>query len=334
MPSALTLLLIAAAAAVLSAAIIAATLPTLLRYALARPVARSSHVTPTPQGAGFGVIMATLAIVCLHAASAPIADGYNIWLCVAAVVLLALVGGFDDIKPIPVLPRLALQTIAIGILLAAVPPDARIFPDLPFAAERCALLLGSLWFVNLVNFMDGIDWMMVVEVVPVTIALALFGLFGVLSPNPAIAATALCGAYLGFAPFNRPVAKVFLGDIGSLPTGLLLAWCLFDLAAKGHLVAALILPLYFIADATLTLLRRIARREKIWDAHRQHFYQRAFDRGLPVPRILTIVFVLNVLLALLAWSSVALPWVSAQAGILLVAGVLVGVVLNTLARGR
>ena len=146
-------------------------------------------------------------------------------------------------------------------------------------------------------------------------------------------ATALCGAYLGFAPFNRPVAKVFLGDIGSLPTGLLLAWCLFDLATKGHLAAALILPLYFIADATLTLLRRIAKREKIWDAHRQHFYQRAFDRGLPVARILKIVFVLNALLALLAWSSVALPWAIAQAAILLVAAVLVGFVLNRLARG-
>ena len=333
MPSALMLLLIAAAAAVLSAAIIAAALPTLLRYALARPVARSSHVTPTPQGAGIGVIMATLAIVCLHAALAPIADGYNIWLCIAAGALLALVGGFDDIKPIPVLPRLALQAIAIGILLAAIPADARIFPDLPLVAERCALLLGSLWFVNLVNFMDGIDWMMVVEIVPATTALALFGLFGILSPGPAIMATALCGAYLGFAPFNRPVAKVFLGDIGSLPTGLLLAWCLIDLASKGHLVAALILPLYFIADATLTLLRRIARREKIWDAHRQHFYQRALDRGLPVARILTIVFVLNVLLALLAWSSIALPWGFAQAMILLVAAGLVGLVLNRLARG-
>jgi UDP-N-acetylmuramyl pentapeptide phosphotransferase/UDP-N-acetylglucosamine-1-phosphate transferase len=333
MPSALTLLLTAAAAAALSAAIIAATLPTLLRYALARPVARSSHVIPTPQGAGFGVVVATLVIVGLHAVLGPISYGYNVWPCVAAVALLALVGGFDDIKPIPVLPRLALQTIAIGILLAAVPADARIFPDLPVVAERCALLLGSLWFVNLVNFMDGIDWMMVVEIVPVTVALALFGLLGMLSPGPAIAAAALCGAYLGFAPFNRPVAKVFLGDIGSLPTGLLLAWCLFDLAAKGHLVAAMILPLYFIADATLTLLRRLAKREKIWDAHRQHFYQRALDRGLPVVRILKIVFVLNALLALLAWSSVALSWGAAQAAILLVAAALVGFVLNRLARG-
>jgi UDP-N-acetylmuramyl pentapeptide phosphotransferase/UDP-N-acetylglucosamine-1-phosphate transferase len=115
---------------------------------------------------------------------------------------------------------------------------------------------------------------------------------------------------------------------------LLLAWCLFDLAAKGYLVAALILPLYFVADATLTLLQRIARREKIWDAHRQHFYQRALDRGLPVPRILTIVFILNVLLALLAWSSIALPWGSAQAVVLLVAAALVGLALNRLARGR
>ena len=95
---------------------------------------------------------------------------------------------------------------------------------------------------------------------------------------------------LGFAPFNKPVARLFLGDVGSLPIGLLLGWLLLQLAAKGHLAAALILPLYYLADATITLACRIARGEPIWQAHRTHFYQRATDNGFSVPAIVTRVF--------------------------------------------
>jgi len=115
-----------------------------------------------------------------------------------------------------------------------------------------------------------------------------------------LVATALCGAMLGFAPFNRHPAKVFLGDVGSLPIGLLLGWCLLDLAWHQHLAAALLLPAYYLADSTITLFRRIVRREPFWAAHRSHFYQRATDNGFPVPRVVGEVFALNLVLVLLA----------------------------------
>ena len=96
-------------------------------------------------------------------------------------------------------------------------------------------------------------------------------------------AVALCGAMLGFAPFNKPVAKIFLGDVGSLPIGLLLFWLLLLLAGSGHLAAAMLLPLYYLADTTITLLRRLIAGEPVTQAHRKHFYQRALDGGgLPV----------------------------------------------------
>ena len=141
------------------------------------------------------------------------------------------------------------------------------------------------------------------EVVPVTFALLLLGLSGAFPEMPAVVATALCGAMLGFAPFNRPVAKVFLGDVGSLPIGLLLGWCLLQLAWHQQLVAALLLPLYYLADATITLFRRVARREPFWIAHRSHFYQRATDNGFTVPQVVGEVFMLNVALAALAIAS-------------------------------
>jgi UDP-N-acetylmuramyl pentapeptide phosphotransferase/UDP-N-acetylglucosamine-1-phosphate transferase len=108
---------------------------------------------------------------------------------------------------------------------------------------------------------------------------------------------------LGFAPFNRPVAKVFLGDVGSLPIGLLLGWCLLQLAYSQLFAAALLLPLYYLADATVTLLRRMIRREPFWAAHRSHFYQRATDNGFSVLRVVSEVFALNVGLAVLAIAS-------------------------------
>jgi UDP-N-acetylmuramyl pentapeptide phosphotransferase/UDP-N-acetylglucosamine-1-phosphate transferase len=100
------------------------------------------------------------------------------------------------------------------------------------------------------------------------------------------------------------VAKVFLGDVGSLPIGLLLGWCLLQLAFAHHLAAALLLPLYYLADATLTLVRRMARREPFWAAHRTHFYQRATDNGYTVWGVVGEVFLLNVALAILAMIAV------------------------------
>src|SRR6185437_8048678 len=114
---------------------------------------------------------------------------------------------------------------------------------LPWWLERALIVFAGIWFVNLVNFMDGVDWMTVVEVVPVTAGVALFGAMGAMPPAATALALALAGAMIGFAPFNRPVARLFLGDVGSLPIGLMLGYLLTLLAGHGHLAAALLLPL-------------------------------------------------------------------------------------------
>jgi UDP-N-acetylmuramyl pentapeptide phosphotransferase/UDP-N-acetylglucosamine-1-phosphate transferase len=111
--------------------------------------------------------------------------------------------------------------------------------------------------------MDGLDLMMVAEFVPITGTLIVLGVARELpAATDSDCRATLCGAILGFAPSNRPVAKVFLGDVGSLPIGLLLGWCLLQLAWYQQLVAALLLPLYYLTDATLTLLRRMTRRAR------------------------------------------------------------------------
>jgi len=323
------LLLAVAIAAMVSAVITWTSRPLLQRYALARPNARSSHRVPTPQGAGIAVISATLLVASAWAAWANVAIPPTL---MAATVLIALVGFADDIVSLPVLLRLVLQAAAVGAVVFTAPETARIVPAVPLALERGLLLLAGIWFVNLVNFMDGLDLMTVVEVVPITAALLLLGWLGDLSWPAALLATTLCGAMIGFAPFNRPVAKVFLGDVGSLPIGLLLGWCLLELAWHGQPAAALLLPAYYLADSTITLFRRVARREQFWSAHRSHFYQRATDNGFKVPRVVGEVFALNLVLALLAIVSVRAASMPVTLLALLAGAIAVGFVLRRFSR--
>jgi UDP-N-acetylmuramyl pentapeptide phosphotransferase/UDP-N-acetylglucosamine-1-phosphate transferase len=210
----------------------------------------------------------------------------------------------------------------------------RLFPEImPLMAERALALLAGVWFVNLVNFMDGLDWITVAGIVPLAAALALAGSYGVVDPVTGWLAAGLCGGLIGFAPFNRPVARLFLGDVGSLPIGLLTAYLLYRLAGAGAFAAAVILPLYHIADSTITLLRRLARGEKVWEAHRSHFYQQATTNGFSVLAVVGRIGLLNLVLVALAAITVAWPQLWVQLACLLVAAGLTGLLLRRFATG-
>jgi len=226
-----------------------------------------------------------------------------------ALVALAIAGALDDIWPLPVIPRLMVQLSVAFLLVTSLPTDVRLTAVVPAAVERAVLVIGLVWFVNLTNFMDGIDWMTVVEVVPIAACVAGLGLSGVVPELAPFAPViiALLGAMIGFAPFNRHVARLFLGDVGSLPIGAFVGWVLIMLALAGHLIAALILPLYYLADATITLVRRLVNGENISQAHRSHFYQRAVAGGFTVPQVTRDVLMLNLLLVLLAVLSIVVP---------------------------
>jgi UDP-N-acetylmuramyl pentapeptide phosphotransferase/UDP-N-acetylglucosamine-1-phosphate transferase len=328
--------LLAAGAAVATYGTIALARPYLRSYALAHPDQRSSHRVPTPQGGGIFVVATTVAAVALAAYLQSSSAGVTLSLAwvLAATVALAIVGAVDDVRALEAVPRLVLQTVAVAIVVATLPAGLHIIPALPWWIERLGILLAILWFVNLVNFMDGLDWMTVAETVPITAALAGFGLMGALPREATSVAFALCGAMIGFAPFNRPVARLFLGDVGSLPIGLLLGWLLVLLAGSGHLAAALLLPLYYLADSTITLLCRLAKGEQIMQAHRSHFYQRATNGGFSVYSIVGQVFLLNCALVALAVVAVLMPALLVQAAASATGCILVGLLLRQFAHGR
>ena len=335
MISAVGLIPVLVIAAAASAGLILILRPLLARFWLAEPNARSSHRIPTPQWAGIAVITGTILGVLTATVASAITPAAltSLWALAAALAVLVLAGAGADVLHLSIGPRLVLQFIAVGLIVAALPPGTRIVPLVPWGIERAALLVVGVYLVNVVNFMDGLDWMTVAEVAPVTAGFWMLSLFGALEARDAAVAVALLGGIIGFAPFNRPVAKLFLGDVGSLPIGLLLFWLLLQLAATGHLVAALLLPLYYLADASLTLTWRLARGENVLKAHRGHFYQRATERALSVSEVVARVFAVNVALAALAVMTVIAPsgWVQALG--LALGAAAVGLLLASFASG-
>jgi UDP-N-acetylmuramyl pentapeptide phosphotransferase/UDP-N-acetylglucosamine-1-phosphate transferase len=243
------------------------------------------------------------------------------------------VGGVDDIRGVPVPPRLALQVLAVALVVGAGGQGGRILPAaVPYPLEAAALVVAGVWFVNLTNFMDGIDGITLAGFLPLAAGAAVLAGMGRLSPAGGLLAACFLGALAGFVWFNLPRARLFLGDVGSLPIGLLGGALLMDIAQNGAFAAAVILPLHHFADATLTLLARLSRREKVWEAHRQHAYQNAVDGGWSHARVSGVVLGLNVGLAGLAVLSARLD-TAGQAACVLAAGLAVAAVLAAF-RGR
>jgi len=245
------------------------------RQILDRPNERSSHTLPTPRGGGLGVVPAVL-LCWAWLALGPGPIGYWAWGSIAAALLLMIASWIDDRHSLPSAPRFLGQFVVVAGTLALLPADALVFQGwLPFAADRVVAAIAWVWFVNVFNFMDGIDGITGVEAGALGIGIALVSIIGESSPDLAPFALAVAGAGLGFLVWNWHPAKLFLGDVGSVPLGFLLGGLLLRLAMGGQLAAALILPAYYVADATLTIILRIVRGEPFLRPHRQHFYQRA-----------------------------------------------------------
>src|SRR3984957_1849394 len=277
------------------------------------PNERSLHVAPTPRGGGIAVIGVSV-IAWLALCAVGILPPGEIVVALGAAGL-GLVSWLDDLRGLPPGLRLLAQFVAVAAGIWALPHGALFQGWLPLSLDTVAGALVWVWFVNLFNFMDGIDGIAGSEAAAIGIGIVLVasGELTLAAPAAAIAAAAL-----GFLVWNWAPARIFLGDVGSVPLGYLLGFLLYELALRsragmiGAWQAALILPAYFLADASLTLLRRLLRGERVWQAHREHFYQRAVQRGLShdavVLRMIAadIVLIACALAAAQGWGFVAL----------------------------
>jgi UDP-N-acetylmuramyl pentapeptide phosphotransferase/UDP-N-acetylglucosamine-1-phosphate transferase len=322
-----------AGCAALSALLILVLKPVLVRHLLAQPNARSSHTIATPQGGGLAVMLAVLAGTGLGLALWH-PDGPSLLPVLAAAIFLTVIGALDDAHALPVSWRLVGQTLAALVVVLSLPQGVQLLPGLlPLILERALLVFGVVWFVNAVNFLDGIDWITVVQVVPITFGVVVIEALGAVPATIGLLALALVGGTLGFAVFNKHPAQIFLGDAGSLPIGLCLG-VLLIYVAEAHLAAAVLMSLYTLADPTLTLFRRMAEGEQIFSAHRTHFYQQAVTQGLTVPQVTARIFLLQVLLALLAIATVVANSLAVDAVCLGLGLMATGLMLHALAKGR
>jgi UDP-N-acetylmuramyl pentapeptide phosphotransferase/UDP-N-acetylglucosamine-1-phosphate transferase len=278
----------------------------LRRAILDLPNARSSHTAPTPRGGGWGLMLALLpAWIWSTARAGRLDDPAEILLILGAAGLMA-VSWIDDRRGLGPAPRFAAQTIAVALVMAALPHDLSLSGGfLPLPLDRIVGGLVWLWFVNLFNFMDGIDGIAGGSAAAMGIGIMLVSMLHGPHELQAFRGAAIAAASVGFLIWNWQPAKIFLGDVGSVPLGYLLGFELVQLAMDAGQIAALIIASYYLADATITLLRRAARRERIWQAHREHFYQQAVSAGRSHAQVAAAAVLVQLMLALLAAASAA-----------------------------
>jgi UDP-N-acetylmuramyl pentapeptide phosphotransferase/UDP-N-acetylglucosamine-1-phosphate transferase len=258
------------------------------------PNERSLHASPVPRVGGLGLVAAALPVAA-WVGDAPIA------ILAGCAALLAVVSAFDDVRSLPISVRLPAHAAAATVAILAIAGPARAHGGLG-AVEAALAILAIVWMTNLYNFMDGSDGLAGGMTVIGFGALALAAA-AAREWSLAAACAALASAGAGFLAHNFPTARVFMGDAGSIPLGFLAA----ALGLHGALLDAwpLAFPLVvfspFIADATVTLARRVLRGERFWRAHRSHYYQRLVLAGWTRRRLALAAYALMIAAAASAW---------------------------------
>ncbi len=271
------------------------------------PGRRRSHHMPTPSGAGLVFISLWLLSLPLF----PLPAGGS-WLIGLGAGMLMLTGWLDDRLELSILTRLLIQTLAAALLLSILwhPPAGQ--PGVEVGLGWLLLLwLAVVWYVNAFNFMDGIDGMAVQQGLS---TLGFLAGLGAWLQQPALfwPAAALVAVQLGFLPFNRHPARVFMGDAGSLPLGYLsvalalLAWWQGWMNAP----AVWMLLALFNLDALFTLVKRGFSNKRCYTPHREHLYQWMVRAGYSHAQVTRVYGMTNLLVIwpLTAWANALEPW--------------------------
>jgi Fuc2NAc and GlcNAc transferase len=264
------------------------------------PNARSSHAAPLPRGGGIATVAANTAVLAVLAMMGWI-PGEIFAAAGVGGAAIALVGFLDDRNRLSAGIRLLVHIAAAVWALAWLGG----LPPMQFGDEVYTLgwmgyvlgVLGIVWALNLFNFMDGIDGIAASEAVFVAVAGALAHWWVGAPPATMLIALVFGAACLGFLVWNWPPAKIFMGDVGSGYMGFVIA-VLALMACRDYPVALLVWLIFgavFVVDATITLVRRVARGERVHEAHRSHTYQWLSRRWASHKRVTLTVLAVNLL---------------------------------------
>lgn len=263
------------------------------RFALDQPNARSLHTTPVPRTGGLAVLGGTAVALGFI--------GTQLWLPMLLAVILAAVSLYDDVFHLRRRARFVAHLAAAGLLVWYV-----MSPMNPF--EMFLLVLAVVWITNLYNFMDGADG---VAGGMTVIGFGAYAIAAWLAGEAALATlcASIAAAALAFLIHNLHPARIFLGDVGSIPLGFLAA--ALGIVGWRDDVWPLWFPLLvfgpFNGDATVTFLRRLVRRDRVWDAHRDHYYQRIVRMGFGHRRAALVGYAVMTACSVLALAGRAQP---------------------------
>ena len=264
------------------------------------PNERSSHLTPTPRGGGLSFVTASLVGFLLLLLNNTLNHADLLALCCAGVIV-AIAGYLDDKQKISgATIRLVLHAIGAIVLIVAIGFPSQIFVfDRTVNAGLIGSILGVLylvWLLNLFNFMDGTDGIAASEAIFVCVAGAILNFHVLSNINFSAAAIVLAASTFGFLLYNWSPAKIFMGDVGSGYLGIVVGGLSLMAAKQQHelLWVWIILLAVFVSDATITLIRRLARKQKPHVAHRSHAYQHLAIRFNSHAKVSLIVLAINI----------------------------------------
>jgi len=288
------------------------------------PSARRSHKAPTPRGGG-------VAFVIIFSTLLPSFEYYLIGTFERSAAILqiflpiSLISFWDDISHMNVVLRLIVHILcSLLAVMWLIHPSTILHYEIPMSLDLAIGSFALLAFLNVYNFLDGIDGITVSESMHLSATiLVLCALRYDIIPNVDIIifiATIIFGWSIGFVYYNWQPARIFLGDVGSISIGFLIGVCLLTIAsASAKLFAACVIAaLYYVADGGMTILIRLVKGERIWEPHLQHFFHKAVRKGRSHKRVVKRIIKCNILLMLFAVNSLYYPIISIIGALLVV----------------
>ncbi|MCC8372256.1 MAG: glycosyltransferase family 4 protein [Rickettsia endosymbiont of Pseudomimeciton antennatum] len=288
------------------------------------PNPRRVHNKITPRGGGLAIVIVVIIglITYEYFVTEMLINSIKI---VPLLLIISTISFLDDLVSIPVFIRLIIHIICSTISIILFLSPALLFHhELPLYVDFVLSIIYLITFLNIYNFLDGIDGISGAESIHLSITILILCYLKydtIININFIIVLNIIIlGCSIGFLIFNWHPAKIFIGDVGSISLGFLLGLCLILISASSiHLfIASSIASLYYMTDGGLTILIRLLNKEKIWQPHLKHFFQKAVRNGKSHKEVVCRIIICNILLMVLSITSLYFPLISIIFAVLVV----------------
>ena len=283
---------------------------------LDHPSSRGNHKKSIPKGAGIILIPAIIISISLYFF---IENSFNTkWLVfLLSIFSLFLISLIDDVKSLPAALRLIVHSLCVIISVYCMRDDIisflnnmdiitkiNISESLLFYLLVSIIIFSWLWLINLFNFMDGMDGLTALQMIFLALTINIISLMSYFDNDFQFLSLIVFAVFLAFFRYNKPPAKIFLGDSGSIPSGYIAGFVLVEFLLKqGPFFSILIILMYFILDSTITLIIRSIKNNNLFTAHSDHFYQKMIRGGYSHQYVLRKIFFLLTFLILMSFIS-------------------------------